>query len=494
VRFGFPKALTTGERRPWRPHAIAAAAALVALMAASPGDAAARHARTSRTAEQIAPREAGEPVMAIVSLKSQRVTIYDADGWILRAPVSSGMHGRETPAGVFSVIQKDKDHHSNLYDDASMPDMLRITWSGIALHGGPLPGHAASHGCIRMPYGFADRLFPAAKVGLRVIVAPTDVTPVDITHPVLFSPKPDAEAHAGALATTAEEAAKAADAARLAAVTATREAARASAAVRKLERLKARADTQFAAADRAADAATSDDAKARTELAKQKAAATVADLQTQLGVATTDAQPKIDAVASAREAAAAAESRHADAAKAAREAAPARISVFISRKKQRIYVRRGFEPILDEPVTIRDPDQPIGTHVFTAVARTDEGFRWTVVTVDGAGGAESSAKAALDRITIPPDVLDRIASSAAVRSSLIVSDEALSPETGKGTEFVAVLSDQPQGGLAMRHHPTTARVHYARERNNLDADNAYAAPRGYYYPQQRSFFGGWSTW
>jgi hypothetical protein len=128
------------------------------------------------------------------------------------------------------------------------------------------------------------------------------------------------------------------------------------------------------------------------------------------------------------------------------------------------------------------------------VARTDEGFRWTVVTVDGAGGAESSAKAALDRITIPPDVLDRIASSAAVRSSLIVSDEALSPETGKGTEFVAVLSDQPQGGLAMRHHPTTARVHYARERNNLDADNAYAAPRGYYYPQQRSFFGGWSTW
>jgi len=224
----------------------------MALIAALPADAAARHTRSSRAAEAVAPREAGEPVMAIVSLKSQRVTIYDADGWILRAPVSSGMHGRETPAGVFSVIQKDKDHHSNLYDDAFMPDMLRITWSGIALHGGPLPGHAASHGCVRMPYGFADRLFPAAKVGMRVIVAPTDVTPVDITDPVLFSPKPDAEAHAKALATTAEEAAKAADAARLAAAMATREAARASAAVRKLERLKARADTQFAAADRAA--------------------------------------------------------------------------------------------------------------------------------------------------------------------------------------------------------------------------------------------------
>jgi L,D-transpeptidase catalytic domain len=76
--------------------------------------------------------------MAIVSIKSQQVTIYDADGWILRAPVSSGIKGRETSAGVFSVVEKDKDHHSNLYDDASMPNMQRLTWSGIALHGGPL--------------------------------------------------------------------------------------------------------------------------------------------------------------------------------------------------------------------------------------------------------------------------------------------------------------------------------------------------------------------
>jgi lipoprotein-anchoring transpeptidase ErfK/SrfK len=94
--------------------------------------------------------------MAIVSIESQHVTIYDADGWILRAPVSSGTTGRETPSGVFTVVQKDKDHRSNLYDDAWMPHMLRITWSGIALHGGPLPGYAASHGCVRMPYDFAD--------------------------------------------------------------------------------------------------------------------------------------------------------------------------------------------------------------------------------------------------------------------------------------------------------------------------------------------------
>src|SRR5215813_911904 len=95
--------------------ALAAATALAALIAAPPADAASRASRhAERAGESMAPREEGPPIMAIVSLKSQRVTIYDADGWIMRAPVSSGQRGRETPAGVFSVIQKDADHHSNL--------------------------------------------------------------------------------------------------------------------------------------------------------------------------------------------------------------------------------------------------------------------------------------------------------------------------------------------------------------------------------------------
>ena len=96
--------------------------------------------------EATAPRDAGEPVMAIVSIKSQQVTLYDAEGWILRAPVSTGTKERETPAGVFAVVEKKEDHRSIMYDDAHMPHMHRITWNGIALHGGPLPGYAASHG------------------------------------------------------------------------------------------------------------------------------------------------------------------------------------------------------------------------------------------------------------------------------------------------------------------------------------------------------------
>ena len=153
-------------------------------------------------------RAAGDPVMAIVSLQNQRITIYDANGWILRAPVSSGQRGRETPAGIFSVIQKDADHHSNLYDDAFMPHMQRLTWSGIALHGGPLPGYPASHGCVRMPFDFAERLFDVTQMGLRVIVAPTDVAPIEIAHPVLFQAKPGAGALAAARVAEADEATK----------------------------------------------------------------------------------------------------------------------------------------------------------------------------------------------------------------------------------------------------------------------------------------------
>ena len=95
------------------------------------------------------------------------MTIYDADGWVLRAPVSSGTKGRETPAGIFSVVEKQKDHHSSLYDDAWMPHMLRITWNGLALHGGPLPGYAASPaacGCLLALRGSCSTRSASARV------------------------------------------------------------------------------------------------------------------------------------------------------------------------------------------------------------------------------------------------------------------------------------------------------------------------------------------
>src|SRR3974390_3229418 len=243
--------VATRYRRPAGIVTLATVAALTALTA----DALATQARHAQPAEATAPRAAGEPIMAIVSIKSQQVTFYDADGWILHAPVSTGVTERETPAGVFAVLEKEKDHHSTMYDDAWMPNMQRITWNGIALHGGPLPGYAASHGCIRMPFGFAEKMFDKTRIGMRVIISPDDAAPVEFSHPALFVPRADAIAdapvRAETLARAAAEAAKTADDAKKAAATAARETTSLTSSLHKLELLKARADAEIRPADRA---------------------------------------------------------------------------------------------------------------------------------------------------------------------------------------------------------------------------------------------------
>jgi hypothetical protein len=440
-----------------------AALAAMAVLTASTADAATKPKRPAPATEATAPREAGEPIMAIVSIKSQQVTLYDADGWIFRAPVSTGTTGRETPAGVFALLEKDKDHHSTMYDDAWMPNMQRITWNGVALHGGPLPGYAASHGCVRMPFGFAEKLFDKTRIGMRVIISPNDAAPIDFSHPALLVPKPEAiaaaPARAEALAREAAEAAKAADEARQTARTAASEAAAVTASLRKLQVLKTRADRDLAVAEKSLAAAKTDAARARAEELRQKAAAAAADLATQLDAARVTAASKPSAAA-AKDAAKAAATRKADAVKAASEAKLALepVSIYISRETQKLYVRRNthkpapdgggevFDSSIEVPITIRNPEQPIGTHVFTAVGRDNAGLRWTAVTIDGAADARN----ALDRISIPQEVLDRIAPTAMPRSSIVISDEPLSKETNYRTEFVAVLANQPQGGFITR--------------------------------------------
>ena len=463
--------------RRWGPAAIVTLAAMAALTALTAD--AAGQPRPAQPKEATAPRDAGEPIMAIVSIKSQQVVFYDADGWILRAPVSTGVKERETPAGVFALVEKKVDHRSNMYDDAHMPHMQRITWNGIALHGGPLPGYAASHGCVRMPFGFADRVFNKTRIGMRVIIAPDDPAPVDFSHPALLVPKAEAIAAAPARAETlareAAEAAKAADAAKKAAAAAPRETASLTASLRKLELLKKSADAELAAAEKALAAATTDQAKARAEERKQKATSRSEESGMQLDKAKVDAKPKLDAIAAAKDSAKAAEARKAATAKAALDAklALVPVSIYISRATQKLYVRRNthkpwpdggevFDFSIEAPVTIRNPEKRIGTHVFTAMARNDTGLRWTAVTIDDG----DDAKGALDRITIPQDVLDRIAPTALPRSSIVVSDEPLSAETNYRTEFVAVLSNQPQGGFITREPSTEALVASDNVRND----------------------------
>ncbi len=327
------------------------------------------------------------PLQIIVSIADQRVSLYDDGVLIARAPVSTGTQRHPTPLGVFSVIDKQRWHRSNLYSAAPMPYMQRITWSGVALHAGVVPGHPASHGCIRLKNGFAVRLWHLTKRGTRVIIAHDDVQPVAITNPHLFQPK------------------------------------------------AASGSPEFPTATDTADSTPA-------------AAATQGPLMSN---AETQEAPKLRIRSSAA------------AGIAPQKVIP--ISIFVSRKLSKLFVRQGFRPLFDAPVKFQNPDASLGTHVFTAMEFQDEGtaVRWTVVSMPEAfprmsEGAtkqrEAAAKqmietapppplpdkanAALDRIEIPPDVAERISGLLTPASSLIISDDGLGRETGKGTDFIVV--------------------------------------------------------
>ncbi len=508
------------------PLAILAASVLYAM--AGPALAAQKRAAAQEQDEIATNSITGKPVIAIVSLASQRVTLYDAQGGTLRAPVSSGQTDYETPVGIFSVLQKEEEHYSNLYDDASMPFMQRITWSGIALHAGQLPGYPASHGCVRMPLSFAERIFPMTRMGMRVIIARDDVAPVPISHPLLFQPKPfagevaiathtayqpDGAAEQGpsALLPNVENwpvrqkqletlkpiaAAKSAEAAaaterakpfQAALKQKTLEKNKVMKKVRAAEVAKTKADARVARVDKwLAEAKKPNDIKSAEE-AKVKAAEALTAAEAQLAAANAAAQPANDAHAKATEEANTAEAARVAAVDAAKEAERKMlpVSVFVSLKTQRLYLRQGFEPVLESPVTIQNPEQPIGTHIFTAVDYADGGneMRWSAVSLARRSDAVAedatydewnprprkkqkadqsaptpptdlrAASAALDRVTIPPEILTKVSESVWPGSSLIISDEAMHKETGKATDFVVVISGEPQGALKKRRRP-----------------------------------------
>jgi len=448
--------------------------------------------------------------MAIVSLSDQRISIYDANGKVLEAPVSTGSRDYETPAGIFSIVQKKEIHHSNLYLDGEMPFMQRITWTGIALHAGALPGHPASHGCIRLPAAFAQQLFEITDLGMRVLIVRDDMQPSEISHPALLKSKPvprelvlathrsaklgasapDGEIVPGSArhlqilqsiaATKAAELDAAAKRQREAQAAATRTGSEAAAAARLLragEANLARAENALKEAERRLETAVSPRIKQQAETAKAKALARVGELQAKLQTARLQEQIKRDAADRASEEARAAAVAKNRAAQVAEEAAQKTlpVSVFISRKTQRLYVRKGNYPIFEGPVTIRDAQLPIGTFVFTALDHLGAPgeMRWSVVAMyrnptsiepapteqlrrgrarnaSAAPTDVAAASAALDRIVPTQEALDIISDVVLAGSSLIISDEGPSRETGKDTDFVVVMSHEPQGALKIR--------------------------------------------
>jgi hypothetical protein len=185
---------------------FACLALLVALLGGVPGPAAAgkappKHTSTLGTDVRMAPArlKPGEflwvpevspqgPVVMVVSLPEQKAYVYRNGVLIGASTVSTGKKGHETPTGVFTILQKHEDHYSNVYDNAPMPYMQRLTWSGVALHAGRLPGYPASHGCVRMPYEFARKLYGETKTGLTVVVSNEEEFSSTVAHPGLVAP------------------------------------------------------------------------------------------------------------------------------------------------------------------------------------------------------------------------------------------------------------------------------------------------------------------
>ncbi|HEY1251626.1 MAG TPA: L,D-transpeptidase [Thermoanaerobaculia bacterium] len=128
------------------------------------------------------------PMVMVVSIGEQRADVYRNGVRIGVTTVSTGKPGHATPTGVFRILNKDKDHHSKNYDNAPMPYSERLTWDGVALHAGGLPGYPESHGCVHLPTRFAQDLFGVTQVGMTVVIANASTAPADVAHPAFLAP------------------------------------------------------------------------------------------------------------------------------------------------------------------------------------------------------------------------------------------------------------------------------------------------------------------
>nr|WP_225703859.1 L,D-transpeptidase [Bradyrhizobium cenepequi] len=364
------------------------------------------------------------PLIITVSIQNQKMRVFDANGLFAESPVSTGMKGHSTPMGVFSIIQKHKFHHSNIYSNAPMPYMQRITWSGVAMHAGVLPGYPASHGCIRMPTAFAIKMWNWTKMGARVIITPGEITPTAFSHPLLATQKvvpqpvaeePKVDAPAGVKGDKGAEI-RPTNSLELRATVGH---AQLQASVREPTHTADAIETAFtktAAAtvsdvelnDGTIGVAKSADADqnpieitASTEASKTEVPAGERPKGETTAEAIKQDAPKVDAEKpaepkTAEQPAEAAEpvdaptaevkkdpSRLPGAAKLDPPKRTGQIAVLISRKDSKLYVRQNFAPLFEVPVVIAPGDRPLGTHVFTAqVDKSDPNLlRWSVVSL-----------------------------------------------------------------------------------------------------------------
>ena len=359
------------------------------------------------------------PLHVVISIKQQQLTLYAGGVPVAHSQVSTGVPGHPTPQGVFSILEKRIYHESNIYSSAPMPYMQRITWSGVAMHQGVVPGHPASHGCIRLPAAFAKRMWGLTKVGARVIIAQDAVALTEISSRRLFTALPQAVAEA-----PREDLPAKVRFATTAVITDTP----LKGSIDASESEEARIERMIDQAAQAGVAEPAPDDTAEHVFEKTLAAGSAKD-------------PMLR---------------------------PGPISVYVSRKLGKLFVRKGFAEVFEAPITIERPDEPLGTHIFTALEGHRDGtMRWNVASLPTervvkpgkylmtmtARGEKlrkelvaptyeaqppGDPNAALERVTFSDDVLARIAPLMTAGATLIISDLGQSIETGKGTDFIVL--------------------------------------------------------
>ena len=389
----------------------------------------------------------GRSLQIYVSKASQSLVVYDGDEVVATSRVSTGKAGHSTPSGIFSILQKQKYHESNIYSDAPMPWMQRLTWSGIALHeSNSVPRYPASHGCVRLPAKFARSLYGMTDRGAHVIITDTDVTPQPIYSSTLFQPE-----------VTAPEGTALSDAQlRPTSI-------QANGSIVEI----AMAKPLPPAPAPAAPAKLTREAPLRILITRRGTRETVRDLQEMLTELGFDAGTPDGALGPRTLSAIAGYKRW--------KALPAKGPVITDALVEMLYksagrnappsgqlmVRQNFKPILEGAVDIAEAERPLGTHFIEAtdVDRMAGTAKWHAVTLDNNIGKSARARLAIDkdlqpgtaeealaRVTVPDELRHKIALLLDAGSSITITDVADPRETGAGTDFITITHASPRNG------------------------------------------------
>jgi uncharacterized protein YjbI with pentapeptide repeats/lipoprotein-anchoring transpeptidase ErfK/SrfK len=377
----------------------------------------------------------GEPMTLSISLSQQKINVYRGTTLVTTSNVSSGMPGFATKPGVFSILEKQKFHHSNIFSGAPMPWMQRLTRSGTALHGGVVPGYPASHGCVRIPFSFAPKLFQMTTVGGNVIIANDELTPKLIEHPNLFQllPPPPAMARREQIPQL-----RSSDASEVGA-----EGASSSVILAKLSSttIDVLSTSELVASDNPEHPPTAN----RASPSVNDGGGVMAPVPLRILVTRQTQRDQMIGVQNILSSMGYLKPQNFDGTFGKTTVAAIRafqkanglpekgdFSDDLVKKlyevigksvppEGHLFVRQGFSRLFDVPVALRQPNQPLGTHVYTALnlAPGDTKTHWMAMSLEG------NPASALDRIEIPTDARRKISERLTPGSSLIVADTSV---------------------------------------------------------------------